>query len=205
MRADHDIVATVDGDDDLHEADIITLTKRGMSATMRLHRLISDNADREECPSPVVVNTPIVDAGTLYSNEPSFLRDSLRQPNSCMLRTSAGNMLPISTVRNTDGHYVFVAGDARVDEHAVLTMMHTVWMREHNRLCEAIEGHSAYDDLSTNQKFDLAKNVRPLKLPPLSLQMRSTSTGRRAAAGRQRAQRVRAQRHLPQRDLRLRH
>lgn len=32
----------------------------------------------------------------------------------------------------------FVAGDVRVNEHAVLTCLHTLWMREHNKLCEEL-------------------------------------------------------------------
>lgn len=156
--ADHDIVATIDGDDDLHPADIITLTKRGMSADMRLHRLISDSMDT--CPRPAVVNTAHVDAGTVYGDDGDFLRLTLRAPNSCMLRTSGGNMLPISTEKNSDGGYFFIAGDARVDEHAVLTMMHTVWMREHNRLCRAIEKTDAGSIMSNDEKFELARNVR---------------------------------------------
>eukprot|EP00892_Ulva_mutabilis_P011638 jgi/Ulvmu1/8847/UM049_0029.1 len=155
---DHDIVATVDGDDSLHEADIITLSNdRGMTAKMRLHRLISDGP--ASCPSPVVVNTPHVDAGVVYGEDAAFLRETLRLPDSCMLRTSGSNMLPITTVKDDGGNYVFIAGDARVDEHAVLTMMHTVWMREHNRLCDAMNNDDAFDGMSDDAKFDRARNV----------------------------------------------
>lgn len=167
MHADHDVVATVDGDDDLHEADIITLSNdRGMTADMRLHRLISDGPS--SCPSPVVVNTPLIDAGVVYGEDAAFLKETLRLPDSCMLRTSGSSMLPISTVANADGTYVFIAGDARVDEHAVLTMMHTVWMREHNRLCDFMNKDSAFAGLSNEAKFQRARNVRTSPSAPRS-------------------------------------
>ena len=41
----------------------------------------------------------------------------------------------------------------------MLQGMHTVWLREHNRLCDAIMADSQYSDLSDDQKFELARKV----------------------------------------------
>jgi Animal haem peroxidase len=55
-------------------------------------------------------------------------------------------------------HQSVLAGDPRVDEHAVLTSMHTIWIREHNRLCKTMQsGRFRY--LNDDQKFDKARKV----------------------------------------------
>jgi peroxidase len=66
------------------------------------------------------------------------VQNVLREKNSCKMRTSAGNLMPVTTRAAAGGVNVFVAGDARVNEHSVLTSMHTAWLREHNRLCDAM-------------------------------------------------------------------
>ena len=42
--------------------------------------------------------------------------------------------------------------------------MHTVFMREHNRLCDEMNAREDFDDLSFNAKFDRARKVRHLLL-----------------------------------------
>ena len=59
-----------------------------------------------------------------------------------------GDLLPYNTVGlpNPQGplrgeeppHRFFIAGDLRVNEHGVLISMHTLFMREHNRICEEL-------------------------------------------------------------------
>jgi hypothetical protein len=115
----------------------------------------------------------------VYGMDKKFLKNTLREPNSCKLRTSEASMLPITTQADDLGRFFFIAGDLRVDEHALLTCMHTVrlltvlathrivrvairtmcapcaqvWMREHNRLCDLMgEG-------SPDKKFKLAQKV----------------------------------------------
>ena len=39
---------------------------------------------------------------------------------------------------NADDHDFYIAGDVRSNEHGVLTSMHTLFVREHNRLCDEI-------------------------------------------------------------------
>ena len=43
-----------------------------------------------------------------------------------------------STTRHASSTKFFIAGDVRCNEHAVLLSMHTLFLREHNRLCERI-------------------------------------------------------------------
>lgn len=79
-----------------------------------------------------------IDASNVYGS------DSLRQMtlrdvgNAGRLKTSAGDMLPFNTTGlpnagGTDSSF-FLAGDVRANEQSGLTLMHTLFVREHNRL-----------------------------------------------------------------------
>ena len=57
------------------------------------------------------------------------------------LEISAGNLMPIITEPGKEqGH--FDAGDERANEHAGLTSMHTLWMREHNRVADELSSEN---------------------------------------------------------------
>lgn len=95
-------------------------------------------------------NTPIIDASTVYGDY--FKHDlihELRDGASCRLKTSAGKMLPLQ-----HGGREFLAGDERATEHAILASLHTIWMREHNRLC--LEMPASWTE---EQKFWKARQV----------------------------------------------
>lgn len=82
------------------------------------------------CRELINLITPIIDASTVYGNNETFLYE-LRDGAHCQLRTGHGNLLP-------DHNNEFLAGDPRATEHALLASMHTLWVREHNRLCEFV-------------------------------------------------------------------
>jgi len=88
----------------------------------------------------------------------------LRTLSNGKLKTSEGNLLPYNTL---NGEYdfiiddnaphmedatgqltkLFVAGDVRANENTVLASFHTLWVREHNRLCDEIKlEHPAWGD-----------------------------------------------------------
>ncbi|MFW6059397.1 MAG: peroxidase family protein [Phycisphaeraceae bacterium] len=80
----------------------------------------------------VNVLTNWIDASQVYGSDGAHAA-SLRAFERGRLRTGANNLLPPAP----DGSGM-LAGDERVNEQIGLTAMHTVFMREHNRLADAI-------------------------------------------------------------------
>jgi peroxidase len=63
--------------------------------------------------------------------------NKLRTFKNGQLKTSTGELLPI------DEHGQFYAGDIRATENMGLTTLQILFLREHNRLCEAIVKESS--------------------------------------------------------------
>lgn len=75
--------------------------------------------------------TAYIDGSMVYGSDKATA-DSLRFFDGGKLRTSEGNLLP----KNANG--AFVAGDERSNENPALTSMHTIWLREHNRIADEL-------------------------------------------------------------------
>ncbi len=97
--------------------------------------------------------TSYIDASTVYGSTKKRA-DWLRTFENGKLKTSEGNLLPYNTVTGKykstvdptvpemympvvpdDGKW-FVAGDVRANHNPMLTSIHTIFVREHNRLCD---------------------------------------------------------------------
>lgn len=86
--------------------------------------------------------TSAIDLAAVYGSSEDHLR-GLRSFTDGMLLTSAGNLLPLNTkgldnAPKNDPRY-FVAGDHRSNENPVLTSIHTIFLREHNKLAQEIK------------------------------------------------------------------
>ena len=106
--------------------------------------------------------TSWVDGSNVYGSEESRA-NWLRTFENGKLKTSAGNFLPFNTI---DGEYdspidpdapsmamdqdgtikTFVAGDVRAAEQPGLTSLHTLFLREHNRICDDLVAQGMTDD-----------------------------------------------------------
>jgi hypothetical protein len=75
--------------------------------------------------------TAWIDGSQVYGSDAATAA-SLRTFVGGKLKTSAGNLLP------TDEAGFFLAGDVRANENIELTSMHTLFVREHNRLADLI-------------------------------------------------------------------
>ncbi len=86
-----------------------------------------------------------IDAANVYGSNCTRASALRSHDGSGKLRsqhTPRGELLPrnpggLANVPNKKKKF-FLAGDIRANEHAVLASMHTVFMREHNRLCDQI-------------------------------------------------------------------
>ena len=91
------------------------------------------------------------DASNVYGSTKE-MADSLRLFSGGLLRQGGrtdslrGN-LPLGSELSDSGAPFFVAGDVRANEHVALTIMHTIWLREHNRIVrELAEINPCWDD-----------------------------------------------------------
>lgn len=137
------------------------------------------NAEREVatfargCPAALNIHTGQVDAGMIYGTDQRFLDEVIRVPGSCSLRisgTDVGEFPPITTRADDQGRFFFLAGDIRISEHSFLFSQHTVWLREHNRLCDVARADPANAGRSEEDLFNLVRNVIIAKVQQVVLQ-----------------------------------
>ena len=84
-----------------------------------------------------------IDASNVYGSDRHRARELRTLDGTGKLKTSAGNLLPfnVNGLENDppgDPSF-FLAGDIRANEQAGLAAMHTLFVREHNRLAEKIK------------------------------------------------------------------
>ncbi len=103
--------------------------------------------------------TAFIDGSQVYGSDASRAR-ALRTLQGGRLKTSPGNLLPF----NVDGlpnlgtgPEFFVAGDIRSNENVVLTSLHTLFVREHNRLAARIRAR--VPGASDETVFQLARKI----------------------------------------------
>lgn len=109
-----------------------------------LNRSVYDPATGSTSPREQVNQiTSFIDASMVYGSD-TVRATALRTGVGGRLLTSAGNLLPYNTMGlPNDGmggppSSFFVAGDVRSNENIELTSMHTLFVREHNRLADQV-------------------------------------------------------------------
>jgi hypothetical protein len=104
-----------------------------------------------------------IDASAVYGSDEERAM-WLRTFSDGKLKTAKGNLLPWNTMSGEYDSPIdptapgmamplpfvkkwFVAGDVRANENPFLAAMHTLWVREHNRLCDVVKlEHPAWTD-----------------------------------------------------------
>lgn len=104
--------------------------------------------------------TAYIDGSMVYGADDERA-DALRAFEGGRLKISDGDLLPYNTdgLPNAGGDdaRLFLAGDIRANENAALTSMHTLWVREHNRLADQISMDNP--ELSDEQIYQRARTI----------------------------------------------
>ena len=101
-----------------------------------------------------------LDASNVYGSTAERMALLRTNDGTGKLKTSAGNLLPHNSFlaenepNNHDPLY-YLAGDVRANENILLLAMHTLWVREHNRIATDIASKNSH--LSGDQIFEGAR------------------------------------------------
>ncbi len=109
--------------------------------------------------------TSWIDASNVYGSNVERTLALRVGPDSPFMRTNGDGLLPLNTfgVDNDNGpggaapETMFAAGDIRANEQVGLTVMHTLFVREHNRLATQLQADNP--GLSGNEVFYLARKL----------------------------------------------
>lgn len=119
---------------------------------MRSDYLQDDHSVRQQ----VNLISAFIDGSGIYGSDQERA-DALRTLVGGRLKTSQGDLMPFNEngLENAGGNgsTLFLAGDIRANENAALSAMHTIWVREHNRVAQQIaEEHVGLSDEEIYQR-----------------------------------------------------
>lgn len=159
---DHDITLTPESEEESYPI-ILPDDEPLFTVDIPFHRSAIYPGTGEETPRQQMnLITSWIDGSNVYGSEESRA-NWLRTFIDGKLKTSSGNLLPFNTI---DGEYdspidpdapsmamdeggtvkTFVAGDIRAAEQPGLTSLHTLFVREHNRICDELKAQGMTDD-----------------------------------------------------------
>ena len=102
-----------------------------------------------------------IDASTVYGSDSKRANALRTSDESGKLKTSSGNFLPYNEQGLPNfrfrGPDFFLAGDERANENIGLTSLHTLFVREHNRLAEKIKENNP--GLSGEKIYQMARKM----------------------------------------------
>ncbi len=102
-----------------------------------------------------------IDASHVYGSDVARTQALRTLDGSGRLKTSDGNLLPFNTEglpnAGGDSDQLFLAGDVRANEQVGLTVMHTLFVREHNR--QATRYAQRNNDASGDEIFAAARRM----------------------------------------------
>lgn len=171
---DHDIDLT-DGVDPAEPADIVIPTgdpffdPEGTGLMlMSLNRSVYDpetGVDTDHPRQQLNEITAWIDASNVYGSDDERAQALRTLDGTGMLKTSDGDLLPFNVdgLANAGGpsDQLFLAGDVRANEQLALTVMHTLFVREHNRQARRIARDSLLDgeQLDGEQIYQRARRI----------------------------------------------
>lgn len=115
--------------------------------------------------------TSWIDGSMIYGSSDERITALRVGSESPLLETSEGNLLPFNetSLTNANGFItdptrLFLAGDIRANEQLALATMHTLWVREHNRIAEALA-----DDFPNNTADEIFELTRRLVVAKIQM------------------------------------
>lgn len=123
-------------------------------APLVIHRLRAEFGAADGCRNLRLFVTPYMDGSAIYADYLNpRLAASLREGEGGRLRVTPLGFLP----RHPDRPNEFLAGDVRASETAILSVMHTVWVKQHNRVADLYRSMNPM--LDDNQLFWKARRA----------------------------------------------
>lgn len=103
--------------------------------------------------------THFIDGSNVYGSDPEFAKQL--KGSSGTLRMSDNQLMPVQSTE-------FLAGDIRANENLILTSLHTLFVREHNRLAKAIAARSR--NATDLEIYQLARKIVGAELQLITYQ-----------------------------------
>ncbi len=132
--------------------------------TMVFNRSIHDESTGTDPDNPREQLNEItgwIDASNVYGSDPERAAALRTNDGTGRLRISEGGLLPFNTsgLPNAGGSdaTLFLAGDVRANEQVGLTALHTLFVREHNRLAKRIA--KARPGMSGDEIYERARRI----------------------------------------------
>ncbi|CDF34200.1 Animal heme peroxidase homologue [Chondrus crispus] len=162
---DHTIVSTPSGGDAFpiavpNDDPIFANVTGKLKFTRSARSGVEVRGQRTGAERPTNALPAALDLSTVYGDS-KVRADALRSFRDGKLKNSSGNLLPLNdrglsnSPNNSPGF--FVAGETRVNEHPMLTCLHTLFMREHNSICDELA--QAYPDYNDEQLYQTARKI----------------------------------------------
>ncbi|MFK7865020.1 MAG: peroxidase family protein [Pseudohongiellaceae bacterium] len=131
-------------------------------ATISMNRSVYDPNEEETSPRQQINEiTSWIDASNVYGSDRERSNSLRTLTGDGKMKVSAGNLLPFNVdgFPNAGGESasLYFAGDVRANEQLGLTAMHTLFVREHNRLADEIANSNP--NLSGEDVFQAARQI----------------------------------------------
>lgn len=129
--------------------------------SLPFHRSVRGNVMHEpNAERPINTLSSACDLASVYSSDDGRIK-ALRAYKDGLLKVSANDMLPLNTKglvnAPTKEEVYYIAGDHRANEHPVLTSMHTLFVREHNRLARELK--AVFPNWKDGRLFHIARKI----------------------------------------------
>ncbi|MEM8732658.1 MAG: peroxidase family protein [Planctomycetota bacterium] len=170
---DHDITLTGEGHDESFEIEVPTGDPffdpfNTGEATISLSRSAYE-LDGDSVRQQFNEISAFIDGSVIYGSDQERA-DALRTFEGGLLKTSEGDLLPFNEdgLLNAggDSSSLFLAGDIRANENSALAAMHTIWVREHNRVATRISSENP--ELSDEEIYQQARQFVSAELQAIT-------------------------------------